>query len=530
VTGNWSSEAARLYHEATKYTEARDEAEGYPYAIMGDPANRYPAIGEESPLLEPSLYKIYTNLESIPLPDDFPAPPVTALEAIASTGTGEPGTRIDLTTLAELSLLSNGIVGRARNTDGRNLFYRASGGTGARYHLEIYWICADLPGLPAGIYHYAAHDHTFRRLREGDYRQVLADASGQEAHVVQAPVLLAITSYPWRNAWRYQERSYRHALWDVGTTFANLLAVAASERVPATVVVGYADQPVNQVLGIDGEREMVLSLLALGSSNDPIPSAPAVSPLDAPIEPISNGEIDFPLIRDTHRAANLTDGEEAARWRAELLRRKPERPVGPLIPLQPLPPAAWPPEAITDVVKRRRSYRKYDVETPLPFDLFSTVLDVSMRGFAADSLDPAAEPLAEQYLVVNNVEGLEPGAYYLHRDRKALELLTPGNWRAMAGRLAWNQQYPADAHVNVYYLANLDPILERYGNRGYRLAQIEAGIYSGKIHLATHALGLGAVASSSYDDAVTQFFSPHAAGKAYLFVIVFGVRQRSKPG
>ncbi len=76
-----------------------------------------------------------------------------------------------------------------------------------------------------------------------------------------------------------------------------------------------------------------------------------------------------------------------------------------------------------------------------------------------------------------------------------------------AARLACGQGYAADAHVNLYYLADLAPIIERYGNRGYRLAQLEAALFAGKLHLAAHALGFGAVGSTAVDDEVIRSFS-----------------------
>ncbi len=143
-----------------------------------------------------------------------------------------------------------------------------------------------------------------------------------------------------------------------------------------------------------------------------------------------------------------------------------------------------------------------------------------------DCLDPAAAPLTDPYLIVNNVEQLDPGTYVLHPRSAGIELLAGGNMQGAATRLACGQRYAAEAHVNVYYLADLEPILERYGNRGYRIAQVEAALYAGKLHLAAHALGLGAVGSTAFDDEVIRFFSPHAHGKSYMFVIVFGKRRK----
>src|SRR5947208_118981 len=83
----------------------------------------------------------------------------------------------------------------------------AAGATGARYHLELYFACADLPGLAAGVYHYAADEHTLRPLRLGDFRSALVAASGDEPGLAQAPLILAITSTFWRNAYTYKARA-----------------------------------------------------------------------------------------------------------------------------------------------------------------------------------------------------------------------------------------------------------------------------------------------------------------------------------
>jgi SagB-type dehydrogenase family enzyme len=144
---------------------------------------------------------------------------------------------------------------------------------------------------------------------------------------------------------------------------------------------------------------------------------------------------------------------------------------------------------------------------------------------ASDVLTPGA-PLTDLYLIVHAVEGLTPGVYLHHPQRGAIELLRAGTFRAEAARIAAGQRYAGNAHVNLYYLAHLPSITGRYGDRGYRLAQLEGALHAGKLHLGTHALGLGAVGSTSFDDEVVDFFSPHAAGKDYMFVTVFGRRRK----
>ncbi len=68
----------------------------------------------------------------------------------------------------------------------------------------------------------------------------------------------------------------------------------------------------------------------------------------------------------------------------------------------------------------------------------------------------------------------------------------------------------------MYWLTSLE------GDRDYRAAQLAAAIEGGKLYLAAYALGLGATGLTFFDDEVTGFFSPHAAGKAVMFLTAVG--------
>ena len=49
-----------------------------------------------------------------------------------------------------------------------------------------------------------------------------------------------------------------------------------------------------------------------------------------------------------------------------------------------------------------------------------------------------------------------------------------------------------------------------------------------KIYLAAYAQGLGASGLTFYDDQVSGFFSPHAAGKSVMFLVALGKRARRR--
>src|SRR5437870_1553401 len=142
----------------------------------------------------------------------------------------------------------------------------------------------------------------------------------------------------------------------------------------------------------------------------------------------------------------------------------------------------------------------------------------------ADFLDPLGTLLNDLYLIVNNVDGLASGAYlYAYaRDRQELELLKAGNFRKQAEHLGLEQELPADASVDVFFLADLHRVLGRFGNRGYRAVQLEAGILGGKLYIAAYAQRVGASGLTFYDDDVVSFFSPHAKGKNAMFLVALG--------
>ena len=98
-----------------------------------------------------------------------------------------------------------------------------------------------MPTSKPALYHYAAHDHSLRQIRRGDFRRTLVEASGEEPSVAAAPAILVCTSTFWRNAWKYRARAYRHCYWDCGTMLANLFGVAAANSIPARLVLGFAD-------------------------------------------------------------------------------------------------------------------------------------------------------------------------------------------------------------------------------------------------------------------------------------------------
>jgi SagB-type dehydrogenase family enzyme len=351
-----------------------------------------------------------------------------------------------------------------------------------------------------------------------------------ERTVVGAPVTIICTGTYWRNAWKYQARTYRHFGWDNGTLLANMLAVSAASGLPAEIVLGFVDADVNRVLDLDTRREVSLCLVPIGHRSESSPTAPKeVGALGLETIPLSEREVDYDAMFEMHDASSLASEQEVAQWRG----KQPVVPLdalaGEAVRLQRPPEEEQPKDTIEQVILRRGSTRAFDRTASITLAQLSTILDYATRGLPADFLKPTGEQLNDLYLIVHSVQGLKPGAYFFRRDQNSLELLREGGVRAEAYHLGLEQELPADACADIFFLADLKPILERYGNRGYRAAQLEAGAIGGRIYLAGYAQHLGATGLTFFDDDVVRFFSPHAKDKSAIFLLALGKPRKREP-
>ena len=319
---NRDVEAALAYHNDTKHSLL---------SIHSDP--HYLDFSNQ-----PLPFKIYNDIEPIPLPREIATSGVGALAAVASDGQFEGESAPDLPTLTSLLHHAAGIT-KKRTFPGGEMLFRAAACTGALYHIELYLVCGDLPGLEAGVYHFGVHDFALRMLRKGDYRANLVQASGEHEDIAQAPAVVVCTSTFWRNSWKYRSRAYRHCFWDNGTILANLLATAAAHRLPAGIVTGFVDTMVNDLLDLDTDKEVALTLVPLGRTTDSPHDAPLPTPaLGLETAPLSKTQVDYPAIQEMHRASSLDHPDQVRDARSGATNAPPNpSPSGREFPL--LPPS-----------------------------------------------------------------------------------------------------------------------------------------------------------------------------------------------
>lgn len=193
--------------------------------------------------------------------------------------------------------------------------------------------------------------------------------------------------------------------------------------------------------------------------------------------------IDHPAASSLHVASKLESAEEVQRYRGD---------------------GGWENAqlGIPDAVFHRRgSIRDFSPE-PIPRNQLAAILGGAMGPIPLD-----VPPWIELRVIVNAVEDLTPGVYR-YRPPNRLDLLRAGNFRRQAGYLVLEQPLGALAAAVIFAMADVEAVLRRHGNRGYRAAQLEAGIRVGRIYLSAFAFGLGATASTFYDDDVTALLAP----------------------
>jgi SagB-type dehydrogenase family enzyme len=473
----------------------------------------------------PSPFKVYPDIEPIPLPKELIQSGVPALEAISSAVRESPSTReVTLEQLASVLYYSVGVT-REKSYPGGKTYFRAAACAGALYPIETYLVCGSMEGLEAGVYHFNPGDFALRRLREGDYRSAMKNATAGEPGVEASEAILIFTAISWRSAWKYRDRSYRYHFWDNGTILANALAKLAAHEIPARLVMGFIDNDINRLVGIDGERELALALLPIGFNEQTIPSSSPSQPMDEidfKVVPLSASEVDYQSIRDMHSASSLIEPDEVVEWRAAAIDHKTKEPTLKVTALDLTPTEHLPTTAIETVIQRRASTRRFALKA-ISYPELSVMLDRATRGIEADFLNATKTGLNDLYLIVNRVEGLEPGAYFYRNDERALELLKAGDFSKQASHLTLGQDLGGDASATLFFMADLESVMDRLGNRGYRAVQMEAGLIGGRIYLAAYALGRGATGLTFYDDDVTEFFLPHAEAKSCIFVVSVGI-------
>ena len=413
---------------------------------------------------------------------------------------------------------------------------RANPSSGNLHPTEGYAVLPAIEGLgdTAAVYHYAPAAHALER------RAVLGTQRLTElfAPFPEAAFLVALSSVPWREAWKYGERAFRYCQHDVGHALATLRIAAAALGWRLVLLDGVGDGTLTSLLGLgrdedfgEAEREEpeILALVAPALSSkvshelNPVwmdgvlwqGRANRLSPEHA---------VEWPVIEEVTRAtrggeASITEdwsqfpGEEAFI----------ETPVHPGL------------LTAEQAILGRRSAVAMDGSTAISQATFFRMLA---------RLIPTREPRAMPWdaipwrprihlgLFVHRVDGLSPGLYALPRDPDKIEvlkgvmhpgfrwqrvpacppglplyLLQEGDCRALAARVSCGQDIAGDGAFSLGMIADYRDSLTTYGAAFYRNLFWEAGMVGQVLYLEAEEAGIRSTGIGCYfDDPVHEVF------------------------
>jgi len=158
--------------------------------------------------------------------------------------------------------------------------------------------------------------------------------------------------------------------------------------------------------------------------------------------------------------------------------------------------------SVEEALRERRSARIY-AEIPLTLAEIGQILwaqgVTDDRGYRTAPSAGALYPL-EVYIVAGDVIDLAPGVYHYQPEKHLLIPISSGDRRADLQAAAINQTPVGGAPATVVITAIPDRTTAKYGERGLRYVDMEAGHASENIYLQVTAIRLGTVTIGAFDD------------------------------
>ena len=130
---------------------------------------------------------------------------------------------------------------------------------------EVYLSAQAVEGVDPGIYHYHPVDHKLELIKPGNHGSTLRDLALDQPWVETASVVMIITGFYERLRWKYQARGYRFMCMDAGFLAENICLSARALSLGACAIAGFIDDALETLLGIDGEDEVPLLLISVGT-------------------------------------------------------------------------------------------------------------------------------------------------------------------------------------------------------------------------------------------------------------------------
>lgn len=380
---------------------------------------------------------------------------------------------------------------------------RSNPSAGALYPCELYLQARGVFNLADGIYHFEPLSGNIRLLHP------LHGGEGVEGYWDQTVsvrgLVLLVTAIYYRSSWKYGHRALRYCLLDSGHLLGAIEAAIWCREDSASETQADGDPQVS-------------------GNSDTIPSGEGIAHCSG---------YDLEIITRFNRRQLQEDfGFKNRELPIAMVRYGKETTAGVLCPDMQLPfingsgffirdsvielafqetgdffgkqsrnttPYLADPDKLALAILQRRSIRAF-TGTPIGKKDYQSVLQAAMAGVGIDCNVPL-----QLFVVVNRVEGMEPGLYINDR------CLRLGNLAATAGYLCLEQALGADSAVTVFLVGS---------PHNYLPLMLKAGLVGQRIYLAATLLGLGCSGIGAfYDQEVADFLE---TDDLILYALAFG--------
>lgn len=180
---------------------------------------------------------------------------------------------------------------------------------------------------------------------------------------------------------------------------------------------------------------------------------------------------------------------------------------------------------IEELLAKRRSVRTY-TEKGLSEEVISRFLWAAQGISSGEGLRTAPSAGAlyplEVHAVVGEGNGLEPGIYRYVTEEHTLTWEIPGDLRNRLSGAALSQSMVRKAAVSLVISVVYPRITGKYGKRGIRYANMEAGHAAQNVYLLGVELGIGTCAIGAFDDEEVKKVLKLPANEDPLYILPLG--------
>ncbi|MFD1356867.1 SagB family peptide dehydrogenase [Fictibacillus halophilus] len=372
---------------------------------------------------------------------------------------------------------------------------------GALYPSELY-LYLKIEDVAAGIYHYDVAHHRLVCLREGNFDDYVKQALGNRCDVSSTFGAVFISTFFWKNFFKYHNFSYRLQGLDAGFVIGQLLEVGRRLGFKSGVYYQFLDRAINHLIGINDHEESVYAVIPLSVDKkmtwfrDEAQDSVSAEKLCFELKPLHHQHYvrskkirEYPMLLKMNEACMMDFFASPI----TIKKTQHEERGNPVIRLPSVDRLSY---KFSTACRSRYSPGLDFVLKPISLNTLSALFfeTISASSYRND-LDQGLQQLPYRVsltLSAYNIDGLSNALYAYDGSAHVMRGIAEGDFRnAFQDGLLADFVNTAQIPLTVNIVGKQDHYRSAFGYRGHRIQHMETGILSHSLLLAASALKLG---------------------------------------